>query len=105
MRPSTFLGLLIAATSLGLAACSSSGYIKQTQLSEAACIGRAKRVLYDADFSENLAVAPERASVTGRHGGYDATLTCGPEGIVQFDVRGLDPYQIEVYRSSIIGRF
>ena len=75
-------------------------------LSERACLAHAKQTLYDADFAENLTVSPERSSVSGRHGGYDATVTCDSAGhLAVVDVHGLDPDQIDWYRSTITKKF
>jgi hypothetical protein len=82
---------LLAATiflaAMSLAGCTSNAFM-HTGLSEPACLRHAKQVLYDSDFTENLVVGP--TSVSGRHGGYDATLTC-TDHIVNLDVHGLDP--------------
>jgi hypothetical protein len=98
-------GLLAVAAvftaAMSLAGCTSSAFL-HTSLAEPACLRHARQVLYDSDFTENLVVAP--TSVSGRHGGYDAIITC-TDHIVNLDVHGLDPYQIAVYRASITGKF
>lgn len=100
-RSGLLAALAVFAAPMSLAGCTSSAFMN-TGLGEPACLHHAKQVLYDADFTENLVVMPN--AVSGRHGGYDATLTC-TDHIVNLDVHGLDPYQIEVYRASITGKF
>lgn len=99
-----FVGLVLVAGA-GLAGCTMSA-VRTSYLSERACLAHAKQTLYDADFAENLTVSPERSSVSGRHGGYDATVTCDPAGhLAVVDVHGLDPDQIDWYRSTITKKF
>jgi hypothetical protein len=96
------LGVIVA---LAVAGCTSAGF-KNMYLSERACLAHAKQTLYDADFSENLVVAPERSAVLGRHGGYDAAIYCDTfDRGVRFEVHGLDPDQADWYRGVIVGKF
>ncbi|MGB8277965.1 MAG: hypothetical protein WCF20_08575 [Methylovirgula sp.] len=88
-----------------LLGCSSSGGLN-TRLSASECVLHAKQVLYDADFTENLAVSRETASVSGHHGGYHATVHCETGNqVIHVDVDGLDPIQTEWYRKVIIKKF
>jgi hypothetical protein len=88
-----------------LAGCASSGLL-HTNLSASECVSQAKQVLYDADFTENPVVSRETASVSGRHGGYKATIHCeSGTQIIHVDVDGLDPTQVDQYRDFIIRKF
>jgi hypothetical protein len=100
-----FAASLILVGASALAGCTSTGF-KNAHLSERTCLAHARQTLYDADFSENLLVAPERSAVLGRHGGYDAAIYCdGYDRGVRFEVHGLDPDQADWYRSVIVGKF
>jgi len=90
---------------LCLADCTSSG-IQYTGQSTSGCVQRAKRALFDADFAENLAVAADIATVSGRHGSYYATLHCDRQSRdVRFDVNGPDSAQTDWYRDLLIRKF
>ncbi len=88
-----------------LPGCTSSGSLT-TRQSAYECVRHAKQVLYDADFTENLVVSREMASVSGRHGGYEATVQCDSvDQRILVDVKGLDATQSEWYRDVIIRKF
>ena len=88
-----------------LLGCSRSGSL-YTHQSASECVLHAKQVLYDADFTENLVVSRETASVSGHHGGYHATIYCeSANQVIHVDVDGLDPIQTEWYRKVIIKKF
>lgn len=85
--------------------CSSTGSLP-THQSASECVLHAKQVLYDADFTENLVVSRETASVSGHRGGYHATVHCeSGNQVIHVTVDGLDPIQTEWYRKVIIKKF
>lgn len=97
--------LAFVASFFCLAGCASSGRLL-TRLSAGDCVSHAKQVLYDADFTENPVVSHETASVSGRHGGYDATIHCdSATQTINVDVKGLDSLQSDQYRDFIIRKF
>jgi hypothetical protein len=95
----------VLASFVGLMGCTSSAILR-TPLSAPECVLHAKQVLYDAEFTQNLVVAPETSSVSGQHGGYYASIHCeGLNQAIDVKVDGLDPIQADWYRTTIVKKF
>ena len=106
MSSRTFIACLVVfAGAFSLGGCTNSGTL-YTRESAHECLRHAKQVLYDSDFTENLAIVSDSGIVTGHHGGYDASVFCdAADHLIRVDVHGLDPDQGDWYRKVIIGKF
>ena len=103
--PTVIARLAVLAALVGLAGCTSSASL-YTRQSAYQCVLHAKQVLYDSDFTENLVIVSDSGIVSGRHGGYDASVFCGAgDHLIRVDVHGLDQDQIDWYRKVIIRKF